>query len=241
MPKKSSSSSLFSILLVCLVVAFMLYRSFHRANPQITCGMHCGAERWAIKTLSDVEGRRIDWNPRTTSITELVRLAAPKMLNDARSEAETRVYSVQAVLLGWKQETGTHGDRDYHLVLADPDDLQHTLIAEVPSGDCTGACSSSHIQQFLETRQALVERLSAPQAHFRRFSTAWLVRVQGVGFFDIYHNQIGVAENCIELHPVLHIEFLRELGPEIELPRRVESPAEHRCGRLEHSYSSEEE
>ncbi len=241
MARKSSSSSLFSILLICLVVGFMLYRFFHRANPQISCGVHCGTERWAIKTLSDAESRKIDWGPRTISIAELLRLAAPKVLDDSRSEAETHVYSVEGVLLGWKQETGTHGDRDYHVVLADPDDLRHTLIAEVPSGDCTGACSSPHVQQFLETRQVLVERLSSPQAHFRRFSTAWLVRVQGVGFFDIYHNQIGVAENCIELHPVLHIEFLRELGPETELPRRIEPPADHRCGRLERSYSSEEE
>lgn len=208
----------------------MLYRFIHRGNPQISCGVHCGTERWAIKTLSDADSRKIDWGPRTINIAELVKLAAPKVLDDSRSEAETRVYSVQAVLLGWKQETGTHGDRDYHLVLGDPDDLQRTLIAEVPSGDCTGACSSAHVRQFLETRQTLVERLAAPQAHFRRFNTAWLVRVEGVGFFDIYHNQIGVAENCIELHPVLRVEFLRELSPGTELPRRIEPPAEHRCG-----------
>ncbi len=243
MPKRQTSPSLFRILLLCVAIALVLYRYLHRANPnpQITCGEHCGTERWQIKTVSDPQSRKIDWSPRSSSIAELVAIQPPKVLDDSRSDAETRVYSVEAVLMGWKAEMGTHGDRDYHLVLGDPADPGRTLIAEVPSGDCAGACSSSHVQQFLQARQELANRLSAPQAHFRRLNPAWLVRVQGVGFFDIYHNQIGVAENCIELHPVLYIEFLRELGPATVLPHKIEPPAEHRCGRLEKSYSSEEE
>jgi hypothetical protein len=245
MPKRQSSPPLFRLLLLCLVIALVLYRYLHRANPspnpQVTCGEHCGTERWQIKTVSDSESRRIDWNPRSSSITDLVAIQSPRILDDSRADAETRVYSVKAILMGWKAETGAHGDRDYHLVLGDPADPSRTLIAEVPSGDCAGACSSSHMQQFLQARQELMNRLSAPQAHFRRLNPAWVVRVQGVGFFDIYHNQIGVAENCIELHPVLRIEFLRELGPETVLPHKIEPPAEHRCGRLEKSYSSEEE
>jgi hypothetical protein len=226
---------------MCLLLALVLYRYLHRANPQIACGEHCGTERWQIKTVSDPESRRIDWNPRSSSISDLVAIGPPRVLDDSRADAETHVYAVEAVLMGWKAEIGTHGDRDYHLVLGDPSDPGRTLIAEVPSSDCAGACSSSHVQQFLQARQELVNRLAAPQAHFRRLSPAWLVRVQGVGFFDVYHNQIGVAENCIELHPVLRLEFVRELGPETVLPRKIEPPAEHRCGRLEKSYSSQEE
>jgi hypothetical protein len=243
MPQRQSSS-LASILVICLIVALVLYRSFHRSilpNPQITCGEHCGTERWQIKTASDPESRIINWTPRPSNISDLAALQPPRILDDSRSDAEKHVYSVEAVLLGWKAETGTHGDRDYHLVLGDPTDPGHTMIAEVPSSDCAGVCSSWRVQQFMEARQQLVGRLSAPQAHFRRLSPAWLVRVQGMGFFDIYHNQIGVAENCIELHPVLRIEFVRELGPETVLPRKIEPPAEHHCGRLERSYSSEEE
>jgi hypothetical protein len=33
-------------------------------------------------------------------------------------------------------------------------------------------------------------------------------RVTGVGFFDRFHNQTGVAPNVIELHPILKIEWL---------------------------------
>ncbi len=82
-------------------------------------------------------------------------------------------------------------------------------------------------------RQALLAKLAQPEAHFRRFTPAWLVRVEGVGFFDIFHGQIGVAENCMELHPLLKVEFVRQVGPEVLLPHRIEPPAEHRCGHLE--------
>jgi hypothetical protein len=88
-------------------------------------------------------------------------------------------------------------------------------------------------RKFVEVRQALTARLAEPEAHFRRLSPAWVVRVEGVGFFDIFHQQIGVAENCMELHPLLKVEFLRQLGPEIVLPRRIEPPVNHRCGHLE--------
>jgi hypothetical protein len=33
------------------------------------------------------------------------------------------------------------------------------------------------------------------------------VEVTGVGLFDFFHGQTGVARNCLELHPVLDIKF----------------------------------
>jgi hypothetical protein len=33
------------------------------------------------------------------------------------------------------------------------------------------------------------------------------VIITGVGFFDFYHGQTGVATNGIELHPVIDIQF----------------------------------
>ncbi len=34
------------------------------------------------------------------------------------------------------------------------------------------------------------------------------IRIAGIGMFDREHNQLGRADNGIELHPVLGIEFL---------------------------------
>ncbi len=110
--------------------------------------------------------------PRHTTISELTAMRAPEVLSDERADAEKQVYSVEAVLLGWKQETAEHGDHDFHLVLADPNDVTRTMIAEVPSAECQGACSSLQTQHFAEVRQALTVQLSEPEPHFRRFAHA---------------------------------------------------------------------
>jgi|ERR1041385_1711870 hypothetical protein len=222
------------LVIVLAAAAFLLLRYFRKPPPPaFTCGVHCGTERWRIKTIFDNDAKRINFQPRHISVSELVSLPAPEVLSDERADAERQVYSVEAVLLGWKQETGQHGDRDFHLVLADPNDVTRTMIAEVPSAECQGACSSAQSQHYAEVRQVLTAQLAEPQAHFRRFTPAWVVRVEGVGFFDIFHQQIGVAENCVELHPLLKVEFVRQLSPEFQLPRRIEPPARHQCGRLD--------
>jgi hypothetical protein len=221
------------LVIVLAVAAFLLLRYFRKPPPPaFTCGVHCGTERWRIKTIFDNDAKRINFQPRHTSISELVSLPAPEVLSDERADEEKQVYSVEAVLLGWKQET-EHGDRDFHLVLADPNDVTRTMIAEVPSAECQGACSSAQAQHYVEVRQVLTAQLAEPQAHFRRLTPAWVLRVEGVGFFDIFHQQIGVAENCMELHPLLKVEFVRQLGPEFPLPHRIEPPARHQCGRLD--------
>jgi hypothetical protein len=222
------------LIIVLAIAAFLLLRYFRKPPPpEYTCGVHCGTERWRIKTIFDNDAWHINFMPRHTTISALVAMPAPEVLSDERSGAEKQVYLVEAVLLGWKQETGPHGDRDFHLVLADPNDVTRTMIAEVPSAECQGACSSSQAQHYAEVRQILTAQLSEPEAHFRRFPQAWVVRVEGVGFFDIFHQQIGVAENCMELHPLLKIEFVRQLSPAFPLPHRIEPPAHHQCGRLD--------
>jgi hypothetical protein len=232
MPRRRTQSTA-GIFLIILVATFLILRYFrHPPPPAFTCGARCGTERWRIKTIFDSDAKSINFMPRHTSIAELVALRAPDVLSDERSSAEKQVFSVEAVLLGWKQETGEHGDHDFHLVLADPNDVSRTMIAEVPAAECRGACSSTQTQHFVEVRQLLTSQLAEPQAHFRRFTPAWVLRVEGVGFFDVFHGQIGVAENCMELHPLLKVEFIRQLSPAFPLPRRIEPPAEHHCGRL---------
>jgi hypothetical protein len=233
MPRRRSQPPAILVIVVA-VIAFLVLRYFRKPPPpEFTCGVHCGTERWRIKTVFDNDAKRINFTPRHTSISELVAMRAPRILSEERADAEKQVYSVEAVLLGWKQETAEHGDRDFHLVLADPNDVTHTMIAEVPSAGCQGACSSSQARHFAEVRQILTAQLSEPEPHFRRFPRAWVVRVEGVGFFDVFHQQIGVAENCMELHPLLKVEFVRQLSPAFPLPHRIEPPADHRCGRVD--------
>ena len=150
MPRRRSQPP--AILVIILAVAaFLLMRYFRKPPPpEFTCGLHCGMERWRIKTIFDNDAKHINFQPRHMSVSELVSLPAPQVLSDERADAEKQVYSVEAVLLGWKQETAAHGDRDFHLVLADPNNVTRTMIAEVPSVECQGACSSSQAQHLTE-------------------------------------------------------------------------------------------
>lgn len=164
------------------------------------CGVHCGRERWAVKTLSDSDRSRVQMQPVPTTIEALVAFERPLEYPAFRRVApvETTVYQVQARITWFSSEA----DSDYHLVLASPEDTTITLIAEVPNPQCAGACASGLASTYAALRQELVHELDSPHSVARP-----LVRVTGVGFFDFLHGQRGVAKNGIELHPVIKIEF----------------------------------
>src|SRR5712692_1870972 len=129
------------------------------------CGTHCGTERWAIKTLTDGESAAvINSMPKQSSVGALVALTAPpKLPQSARiAPTETQQFTVQALLIGWKEESGPTGDRDFHLVLADPADRGKTMIAEVPSPTCASACASAKVAAFGAARQLLINGLGPP-------------------------------------------------------------------------------
>ncbi len=196
------------------------------------CGTHCGTERWAIKTLTDAQSAAvINSTPEQSSVSALVALPAPsKLPQSARiAPTETQQFTVQALLIGWKEESGPTGDRDFHLVLADPADHGKTMIAEIPSPTCANACASAKVAAFGSARQVLINELGPAPA---TTSAALLnpprkVEVTGVGFFDFDHKQDGLAPNCIELHPVLQITVTgSQPGGAIALPSGVT----HTCG-----------
>src|SRR6185437_609549 len=129
MAKRRSPQLPLIVIILIIVGSWLVHRLFNPPPPPYTCGSHCGTERWRIKTVFDSDASRIDFTPQRSTVTELTSLPAPNRLEEEeRSSAEERVYSVEAVLLGWKAETASHGDHDFHLVLADPNDLSRTMI-----------------------------------------------------------------------------------------------------------------
>jgi hypothetical protein len=203
-----------------------------RAATGSACGTHCGTERWAIKTLTDAQSAAvINATPQQSSVSALVALPAPSKLPQSTRIAptETQQFKVEALLIGWKEESGPTGDRDFHLVLADPADHGKTMIAEIPSPTCASACASAKVPAFGAARQVLVNELGpAPTTtSVTLLNPPRKVEVTGVGFFDFDHKQDGLAPNCIELHPVLQITVTgSEPGGTIALPSRVP----HTCG-----------
>lgn len=169
------------------------------------CDRHCGLIRWPVKTLADPDAGRIDTAPQPTTVALLVALPYPRRHpgNARLAPVELTTWEVHAVLMGWQRSS----DRDFHLVIANPEHHAQTMIVEVPSPTCPEICRTGHAATFAALRQLITDRLGAPPAWLHRFRDPIPVRVVGVGFFDLIHGEVGAAPNGIELHPVMALEF----------------------------------
>jgi len=178
-------------------------------NSGSTCGTSCGVQRWHIKTLDDAYVNTINWTPTNDTVTDLTNQPVPAgyaEYNDTTRYApvETTSYTVQAILQGWKIEA----DHDFHLVLADPNDPNVTMIAEIPDPNCSDACDGGFSSDFGAMRAKLTNCFGQAPTSFTNFPSGLVVNITGIGFFDVIHGQTGVAPNGIELHPVLNIDWV---------------------------------
>ena len=158
--------------------------------------MACGDERWQVKTLTDLDVARIDFDhPVITTVAALNALTAHcSSLPDARTFAEE--FAVLEVV-GRVTLTRLEDDRDLHVVISDPSDSTQTMVTEVADPECA---ATSPKLGTLQVARAQYQALSP--------LTGKLVRLRGVGFYDFAHGQTGRSRSCIELHPVLNIALL---------------------------------
>jgi hypothetical protein len=165
-------------------------------------GAICGAERWPVKTLSDPGARRVDFAVRPATVRYLGSLRASPGGQDSRSSLETRVFGVQARLVGVKREA----DSDYHLILSEGG---ATMIAEMPFAGCT---SGAQHRYAMTTARAELEHAVGGPVGDSWIHSSLRVRVVGVLFFDFPHGQSGHARNYAELHPVTGFRLLPASG-----------------------------
>jgi hypothetical protein len=183
---------------------------FSAAQQELpVCGTYCGTERWSVKTLSDADRDKVDFTPKEATVGWLVFQEHPAQspADQRIGPVETQTYKVRARLVSYKLEQ----DGDFHIVIADVEDPGKTMIAEIPSPDCAGACASAHVEEFRRARAVIIE--------FSNEGPRFVV-VTGVGFFDLAHDQTGAAPNGIELHPVLKIELESDSSlPSVSSPK----------------------
>jgi hypothetical protein len=75
------------------------------------------------------------------------------LLADQRvAPVERQAYKVHALFMGYKLEA----DKDFHVLIADVGDPSKTMIAEIPSPDCAGACPSGHAEEFQKARAVIM-------------------------------------------------------------------------------------
>jgi hypothetical protein len=160
----------------------------------------CGTERWTVKTGTDDDRDLVGTVPRDVTIRFLRRLATPasKPQTARVAPAETTVYRLHARLQQYVRED----DGDYHLVLSDL--AGRTIIAEIPAPSCVGAISP--FKSAIRTARRHMNNHYGVTTDFK--TTNRKVVVRGIGFFDFFHGQTGMAPNDLELHPVIALRFV---------------------------------
>jgi hypothetical protein len=162
----------------------------------------CGVERWAVKTLTDVDARRIDLAPVSTTITALAAL--PPHCGQGPDNARAYPEELQVFeVVGRVMVVRVEDDHDYHVALVDPADPASTIVTEVADPTCAGDDAPAFSRFMLQAgRNSFVAFVAG-----RSLSSlvGELVVVRGVGFYDTNHGQTGRSASCIELHPVLGI------------------------------------
>jgi hypothetical protein len=209
-----------------------------------TCG---GTERWQVKVGADSGSDSVRLEPLVqTTLQDAIRLSQPHLPpssdNDTRLPEERHVYRLSGHLVEFKQEAGSSGDSDYHLVIAD-DTLQftndadrhgpgHSLIAEIPDPGCIPGkhgdpdVASRFSDEIACVRAKMDAKFPDANKDGKFFDTGDTpVTITGVGFFDRAHGQTGRARNNLEIHPLLDIDFgdgqpscLQPAGPPSQPP-----------------------
>ena len=159
----------------------------------------CGTERWSVKTAADDDRQHVVTDPRSASIHFLRTRHTPSLRPQTGRAApvELTTYRVRARLVEYVREA----DGDYHLVLADR--AGRTIIAEIPDPRCVAKISP--VKEAIKTARARMDAHLSVTSGFK--SSNRRVVVRGIGFFDYFHGQTGMAPDDLELHPVTALRF----------------------------------
>jgi hypothetical protein len=187
-------------------------------------GGGCALSRSHVKSLRDRDAGRIQLETVThTTVAALnaIRSQCGPATDHRVRDEEFRVYDVVGRVARVKRER----DHDIHIVLADPEDPRERLVVESDDPDFRGNAVSPYREKLAAARHMfddLVKQSGARQLNDLRGT---IVRVTGVGFFDMNHLQIGRSRSCIELHPILAIERVSEQSSEPVTDARFNSPS----------------
>ena len=188
---------------LCLVLlVFLAGRTFAQ----------CGGERWPVKTGTDPEASLVNLSATTpTTIAALAGIATPSTLpaNARVKPTETTVWVLNATLVKYARSF----DADYHIVFSDS--AGRTMIAEIPDPGCLGP--GSPFAAGVAHARAQFDAMFTATSSFQNANVP--VQITGVGFFDYFEGQEGIAPNGIELHPIIDISF----GPSFSLSSSASS------------------
>jgi hypothetical protein len=165
----------------------------------------CALSRPNVKSLRDREADRIQLDPviqTTVSALNAVRSQCGPTRDHRSREEEFHVYQIVGRIRRVKREH----DHDIHIILEDPEDPREHLVVESDDPNFRGNVLSPFRDKLATARHMFEDLQKQSGAQQLKDLRGIVVRVTGVGFFDMNHFQIGRSRSCIELHPILAIE-----------------------------------
>jgi hypothetical protein len=194
------------------VIAGLSDRSARGGDASSAAALCGGSNRWDVKTLSDLRGQnapKLKRNAERRTVHYLVTQEhesigkhTPRLLGVERTK-----YVLANVAL---VEAKVEQDQDVHLVIRDehgkPSDH---MIVEFPNVECNVTAPTQNENDIAQARANVDDLIPMCRIGFKKgwaqFRDGTTATIRGVGFFDLLHgsNLHGVAENEVELHPVL--------------------------------------
>jgi hypothetical protein len=118
-----------------LSLLFLLVILCFQAAAQ--CGVHCGTERWKVKALIDSTAGNIDSTVATKTIAWLRNQPRPSGLQDLTRAPglESQTFKVKGRVIRFKKED----DKDFHVVIAQTNNFDITMVVERPHLNCLRA------------------------------------------------------------------------------------------------------
>ena len=173
------TKNIYTILLIIYI--FLLFISIKTSFAQ------CDKERWNVKTLIDPDTTEIDFgNIIQTTVSEQCALTRPATVkNKLRMKSESTVYE----LIGYVTDYKLENDRDYHVVIEDPETAE-TIVVEIVDPDCPDIDKTSRYETFRIVQEWFKLHFN-PTTSFKTKRAK--VKLTGVGFFDFLHGQRGMA------------------------------------------------
>lgn len=159
----------------------------------------CGVERWDAKVLGDGTVRLA--GPYDATVAQIDALPRPfsEDYEGPRVSSERVAYRMQVLVLWDKLEQ----DGDIHVIVADPNNPAHTLVAEIPDAkNCMEHSPATYVKDVMQARYAFVQAFGIPPVtHYAPvFQRATII---GPVLFDFEHGQRGASPNDAEMHPLL--------------------------------------
>ena len=178
----------------------------------------CALNRTEVKSLRDPTAARIQFDtPIDTTISALNEIpphCGPTGNRRVRDE-ELRVYRIEGTITRVKRKR----DHDIHIVLADTTKPEDHVVIESDDANFGKNAASPYRNRLAAARRMLDALISDSSGDRFDDLKGTVVRVTGVGFFDVNHLQKGRSRSCIELHPILTIERMSLTNIRCDLDR----------------------